>query len=31
LFVLEVNSTPGMEGTTLHKYADALVEWWRAQ
>jgi hypothetical protein len=25
-FVLEVNSRPGMEGTTLDKYADAILE-----
>jgi hypothetical protein len=30
-FVLEVNSTPGMEGTTLEKYSDAIVEWWKEQ
>jgi glutathione synthase/RimK-type ligase-like ATP-grasp enzyme len=30
-FVLEVNSTPGMEGTTLQKYADAIVGWYRGQ
>jgi len=27
LFVLEVNSTPGMEGTTLEKYSDAIIDW----
>lgn len=31
LFVLEVNSTPGMEGTTLQKYADAIVGWYKEQ
>jgi glutathione synthase/RimK-type ligase-like ATP-grasp enzyme len=31
LVVLEVNSTPGMEGTTLEKYATAIVEWYRTQ
>lgn len=30
-FVLEVNSTPGMEGTTLQKYSDAIVRWFRNQ
>ena len=30
-FVLEVNSTPGMEGTTLQKYADAIINWYRSQ
>jgi glutathione synthase/RimK-type ligase-like ATP-grasp enzyme len=30
-FVLEVNATPGMEGTTLQKYASAIAEWYRAQ
>lgn len=30
-FVLEVNSTPGMEGTTLEKYADAIIGWYRGQ
>lgn len=31
LFVLEVNSTPGMEGTTVEKYADAIAAWYRSQ
>jgi glutathione synthase/RimK-type ligase-like ATP-grasp enzyme len=31
LYVLEVNATPGMEGTTLQKYADAIVGWYRGQ
>jgi glutathione synthase/RimK-type ligase-like ATP-grasp enzyme len=26
-FVLEVNATPGMEGTTVRKYADAVAQW----
>lgn len=30
-FVLEVNSTPGMEGTTLEKYSDAIVNWYKEQ
>lgn len=30
-FVFEVNATPGMEGTTLQKYADAITEWYRSQ
>lgn len=30
-FVLEVNSTPGMEGTTLEKYATAISAWYRSQ
>jgi glutathione synthase/RimK-type ligase-like ATP-grasp enzyme len=30
-FVLEVNSTPGMEGTTLEKYSDAIINWFRSQ
>lgn len=29
-YVLEVNSTPGMEGTTLQKYADAIINWYRS-
>lgn len=31
LYTLEVNSTPGMEGTTLEKYADAIVSWYKEQ
>jgi D-alanine-D-alanine ligase-like ATP-grasp enzyme len=27
LYVLEVNANPGMEGTTLEKYSDAIVKW----
>lgn len=30
-FVFEVNSTPGMEGTTLQSYGNAIVEWYREQ
>jgi glutathione synthase/RimK-type ligase-like ATP-grasp enzyme len=30
-YVLEVNSTPGMEGTTLEKYADAITGWYKEQ
>lgn len=30
-FVFEVNSTPGMEGTTLQKYATAIEGWYRSQ
>jgi glutathione synthase/RimK-type ligase-like ATP-grasp enzyme len=30
-FVFEVNSTPGMEGTTLDKYATAIEGWYRSQ
>lgn len=30
-YVLEVNSTPGMEGTTLQKYSDKIVEWYKAK
>lgn len=30
-FVFEVNSTPGMEGTTLQKYSDSILEWYRSQ
>lgn len=30
-YVLEVNSTPGMEGTTLEKYSDAIAAWYREQ
>lgn len=26
-FVLEVNATPGMEGTTLEKYSNAIIQW----
>lgn len=29
-YVLEVNSTPGMEGTTLQRYADAIIGWFRS-
>lgn len=31
LYVLEVNSTPGMEGTTLNNYADKIAAWYQAQ
>lgn len=31
LYVLEVNATPGMEGTTLERYADAINDWYRSQ
>jgi D-alanine-D-alanine ligase-like ATP-grasp enzyme len=31
LYVLEVNSTPGMEGTTLQKYADEINLWYKEQ
>jgi glutathione synthase/RimK-type ligase-like ATP-grasp enzyme len=31
LYVLEVNSTPGMEGTTLQKYADKIAAWYKTQ
>jgi glutathione synthase/RimK-type ligase-like ATP-grasp enzyme len=30
-YVLEVNATPGMEGTTLESYADAIVGWYKEQ
>lgn len=30
-FVFEVNSTPGMEGTTLDSYATAIEGWYRSQ
>lgn len=30
-YVLEVNSTPGMEGTTLQSYANAIVSWCKDQ
>lgn len=30
-FVFEVNSTPGMEGTTLEVYANAIKEWYEAK
>lgn len=30
-FVFEVNSTPGMEGTTLENYSNAIAEWYRGQ
>ena len=30
-YVLEVNATPGMEGTTLEKYSDAIINWYRSQ
>jgi glutathione synthase/RimK-type ligase-like ATP-grasp enzyme len=30
-FVLEVNATPGMEGTTLQNYANEIVNWYKAQ
>jgi hypothetical protein len=31
LYVLEVNATPGMEGTTLESYATAITNWYRSQ
>lgn len=31
LFVLEVNATPGMEGTTLENYSNAIVNWYNQQ
>lgn len=31
LVVFEVNSNPGMQGTTLQKYADAITTWYREQ
>lgn len=31
LYVLEVNSTPGLEGTTLTNYANAIAQWYRSQ
>jgi glutathione synthase/RimK-type ligase-like ATP-grasp enzyme len=31
LFVLEVNAAPGMEGTTLEKYSNAIVNWYKEQ
>jgi glutathione synthase/RimK-type ligase-like ATP-grasp enzyme len=30
-YVLEVNATPGMEGTTLEKYATAIAAWYKEQ
>lgn len=30
-FVFEVNSTPGMEGTTLQNYSDHIAEWYKEQ
>jgi Glutathione synthase/Ribosomal protein S6 modification enzyme (glutaminyl transferase) len=30
-YVLEVNATPGMEGTTLNNYADNILEWYKEQ
>lgn len=30
-FVFEVNSTPGMEGTTLESYSNAIAGWYRSQ
>lgn len=29
-FVFEVNSTPGMEGTTLETYSNAIINWYRS-
>lgn len=29
--VLEVNANPGLQGTTLDKYSDAIVGWYQAQ
>lgn len=31
LYVLEVNATPGMQGTTLENYATAIANWYRSQ
>jgi glutathione synthase/RimK-type ligase-like ATP-grasp enzyme len=31
LYVLEVNSTPGMEGTTVENYANKIADWYRSQ
>lgn len=30
-FVFEVNSTPGMEGTTLENYSNAIIRWMEGQ
>lgn len=30
-FVLEVNATPGMEGTTLENYSNAITTWYKEQ
>lgn len=30
-YVLEVNATPGMEGSTLNSYANAIVGWYKEQ
>lgn len=30
-YVLEVNSAPGLEGTTLKRYTEAILEWIRAK
>ena len=30
-YVLEVNATPGMEGSTLENYANAITAWYRGQ
>lgn len=31
LYVLEVNATPGMEGTTLQRYAEKIAAWYKEQ